>query len=350
MKKSTTLAISLLLSVTFAYAQVGINTDGSNPHASAMLDVVSPSKGLLLPRVTDTLQISSPAEGLIIYDLTDHCLRYHNGTAWSGCFDMEYNSNGSGSSSNNASISCKQLLQDYPSSPDGVYWLDPDEDGGDAPFQAYCDMTTDGGGWTLVLNIDTEDGNVVWYNEGFWTSSSDQGTVANARTADYKSGGAFTNIDGTDLMIEIHHEGVTQAWRAWSLISTNNLSTFFNGGLNQTITSASTASANTGTLMSTEVILDAGNIIVNSLNDGPSEINDYDRVSNSSKTYVTNCGGGLGTWYDSNYAFASRPTADATVFHSSGNWANSLIGTDYEAPLVYGTASGEVYDYAIFIR
>ena len=44
---------------------------------------------------------------------------------------------------------CEALLTADPTKTDGVYEIDLDGAGGDDPFDVYCDMTLDGGGWTL---------------------------------------------------------------------------------------------------------------------------------------------------------------------------------------------------------
>ncbi|MCB9744168.1 MAG: hypothetical protein H6740_16340 [Alphaproteobacteria bacterium] len=58
-----------------------------------------------------------------------------------------------GNSQATAGQTCLDILNTSSSAPDGVYWLDPDGDGDTSDaWQGWCDMTRDGGGWTLVVN------------------------------------------------------------------------------------------------------------------------------------------------------------------------------------------------------
>jgi hypothetical protein len=63
---------------------LAINTDGSTANASAMLDVKSTDKGILIPRMTTVQRtgIGTPATGLQIYDTDLNLLFYYNGSAW----------------------------------------------------------------------------------------------------------------------------------------------------------------------------------------------------------------------------------------------------------------------------
>ncbi|MDB9922059.1 DUF1566 domain-containing protein [Polaribacter sp.] len=86
MKHFFTLLAAVVLTAS-TYAQVGIGT--TTPDASSALDITSTTKGLLIPRMTETQRdaISSPATGLMIYQ-TDGTVGfyYYNGSSWEGYY------------------------------------------------------------------------------------------------------------------------------------------------------------------------------------------------------------------------------------------------------------------------
>src|ERR1700730_1525630 len=98
--KSILLFTSVFLSLNVVSQNIAINNDGSPPHASAMLDVKSGSKGFLLPRMDSNSRknISSPARGLMVYDSSDNNLWQYNGNIWApqlklpGTYRFNYNS------------------------------------------------------------------------------------------------------------------------------------------------------------------------------------------------------------------------------------------------------------------
>jgi hypothetical protein len=66
---------------------------------------------------------------------------------------------------------CYALHVASPSLPDGSYTIDPDGAGGADAFPAYCDMTSGGGGWTLLMKIDGTK-TTFTYSSAYWTSST----------------------------------------------------------------------------------------------------------------------------------------------------------------------------------
>jgi hypothetical protein len=88
MKKINLLVTALLITTVFLAQNVAITDDGSyTVDPSAMLDVKSTDKGMLIPRIDFNDKPTSPATGLLIYVTTNgpegnNAFYYYNGSEW----------------------------------------------------------------------------------------------------------------------------------------------------------------------------------------------------------------------------------------------------------------------------
>ncbi len=84
MKKTEfVLFFTLLFSLPGLSQSVAINADGSLPNNSAMLDIKSSTKGILIPRTSTVTRLTIPgAKGLMVYDTVTTSFWFHDGSSW----------------------------------------------------------------------------------------------------------------------------------------------------------------------------------------------------------------------------------------------------------------------------
>ncbi|MCB9744701.1 MAG: hypothetical protein H6740_19055 [Alphaproteobacteria bacterium] len=107
-----------------------------------------------------------------------------------------------GSGQSCAAADCAEVLADQSGAASGVYWLYGATNG---DFEAWCDMDTDGGGWTLIGSIVNEyhvtgSHSRSWDTLAVWTDTTTFGSYASSETADYKGEG-YVDTTGDDFLV-----------------------------------------------------------------------------------------------------------------------------------------------------
>ncbi|MCB9700542.1 MAG: DUF4215 domain-containing protein [Myxococcales bacterium] len=278
--------------------------------------------------------------------------------------------------------SCGAIKASDPNAASGVYTIDLDGEGGDDPFDVHCDMETNEGGWTLVLNLDTSDGHVMWWANPKWTDGSAHGSAGTALTSDHVSLAWSKYTGATELLLIVHEEGSVVGWKSFKKATTDAMLTHMKGADNVLIGSMvlaqDTANVwNQERLVRLSTKLYANHCVATGglCTSGASGSPDGDRIGSHEAIPSDNNGGGLGNWHDMNYCcgqnYGSGKTCNGQAIRTSSEaqsgWAPCYGGTGHfgtdTATFSAGSCNnngcgnsnwsapnGKAYDYAIMLR
>ena len=190
MKSSLKLFITLFFIniALITNAQIAINSDGSLSDASAMLDVTSTTKGILIPRMTtaERTTISSPATGLMVYDTDESAFWYYNGTAWTGI----------GGSS--AFTSDNGITYSNSNSDDFVFGADSLDYGSGTEYKMFFDKSKGAFRAGTVTGTTWNESNIGNYSVGFGYNTTANGAYAVAMGVDATASGLNSVAIGTN--------------------------------------------------------------------------------------------------------------------------------------------------------